>query len=272
MIRTLFLVPLIMLSMAFALSAQATGFDSSAWDNLLKKHVITLPGGQATQVDYTGIQTDRTQLERYLATTSGVSRADFDRWGKEEQLAFLINAYNAWTVELVLTGYPGMTSIKDLGNLFQSPWKRSFIPLLGETRSLDNIEHDLIRGSGRYNDPRIHFAVNCASIGCPALRPEAYVADRLNTQLEDATQKFLLDRTRNRFEGGTLKVSSIFKWYRADFEKGWRGANSLERFFTIYNQPLGLNTETANRLSKGKIAIDFLDYDWHLNATANRKP
>ena len=112
---------------------------------------------------------------KYLAATSAVSRAEFDRWVPADQLAFLVNAYNAWTVQLVLQGYPKIASIRDLGSLLQSPWKKRFVPLLGETRSLDEIEHSLIRGSGRYREPRAHFALNCASVGCPALRPEAYV-------------------------------------------------------------------------------------------------
>ncbi|MDZ4262270.1 MAG: DUF547 domain-containing protein, partial [Pseudomonadota bacterium] len=122
------------------LTAQAGTFDQSIWDVLLKKHVVSILYGQATQVDYTGMAADRRQLKQYLNATSEVSRTTFDSWGKEEQLAFLINAYNAWTLELVLTGYPDIESIKDLGSFFQSPWKKDFIPLLGETRSLDDIE------------------------------------------------------------------------------------------------------------------------------------
>ncbi|MGV8899289.1 MAG: DUF547 domain-containing protein [Burkholderiaceae bacterium] len=272
MIRIIMIALLALQGFVFALPVQAAGFDHSSWDILLKQHVTSVRGGQATQVDYAGLKAERGSLKKYLASTSGVARADFDKWSTSAQLAFLINTYNAWTVELVLTGYPGVASIKDLGSFVQSPWKKRFIPLLGETRSLDDIEHVLIRGSGRYNDPRIHFAVNCASIGCPALRPEAYVADRLNTQLDDATQKFLSDRTRNRLDGKTLKVSSIFKWYREDFEKGWRDANSLGRFLSLYRQPLGLDIETAKHLSAGEIAIEFSDYDWQLNSIVHRTP
>ena len=249
--------------------AQAKGLDSTPWDALLKKHVHVLRNGQASEVDYAGLKGDHAALLTYLASTSKVTQSEFDHWSSPAQLAFLINAYNAWTVELVLTGYPDIKSIKDLGSFIQSPWKKRFIPLLGETRSLDDIEHGLIRGSSRYNDPRIHFAVNCASIGCPALRMEAYVAERLNSQLEDATQMFLSDRTRNRVESDTLKVSSIFKWYRSDFEKGWRGANTLDQFLVLYRGPLGLNIDTASRPAAGKLGIEFLDYDWRLNVISS---
>lgn len=253
------------------MTAQAAGLDQFPWDSLLKEHVTPLRNGQATQVDYAGFSADRSKLKQYLASVSGIAPSEFDRWDRPSQLAFLINAYNAFTVELVLTGHPDVASIKDLGSLLRSPWKKRFIPLLGETRSLDDIEHGLIREAGRYAEPRIHFAVNCASIGCPALRPEAYIGERLEAQLENAARSFLSDRTRNRLEGNALKVSSIFKWYRSDFEKGWRNAGSLSEFFSLYRQPLALDESTSTRLKAGEIAIEFLDYDWRLNSKNSPK-
>ena len=251
--------------------AHAASFDQAAWDALLKKHVVTLRNGQSTQVDYAGFSADRGQLKKYLAAVSAVAPAEFDHWDRAAQLAFLINAYNANTIELILTAYPDLASIKDLGSLVRSPWKKRFIPLLGETRSLDDIEHSLIREAGHYAEPRIHFAVNCASVGCPALRSEAYAADRLDAQLEDAARSFLSDRTRNRVEANALKVSSIFKWYRGDFEKGWRGTNTLAGFFVLYRQPLELEDQAVDLLKTGKMNIDFLDYDWRLNSKDSRK-
>jgi len=251
--------------------ACAAAFDQSAWDALLKKHVTPLRNGQATQVDYAGFAADRGQLKQYLAAVSAVVPAEFDRWDRPAQLAFLINAYNANTVELILTAYPDVASIKDLGSLLRSPWKKRFIPLLGETRSLDDIEHGLIREDGKFAEPRIHFAVNCASVGCPALRAEAYTGEKLDAQLEDAAKSFLSDRTRNRVEGSALKVSSIFKWYRSDFEKGWRGASTLPAFFVLYRQPLELDDKAVDLLKSGKMNIDFLDYDWRLNSKDSRK-
>lgn len=253
-------------SMGFMLSARA-GFDNSVWDGLLKKNVIELKGGQASQVNYAGMQRDHAILKTYLNATSKVSQTEFDHWNKDEQLAFLINAYNVWTIELILTRYPKIDSIKDLGSLFSSPWKKAFIPFLGHSRSLDDIEQGLIRGSDRYKDPRIHFAVNCASIGCPALRREAFEANRLNSQLENSTQLFLQDRSRNYLDGNTLKVSSIFKWYYQDFEKGWKGINSVSQFLSLYADPLGLNKSQKEMLKNGNISIEYLPYDWHLNKT-----
>lgn len=261
-----------LLSVAFlglfsALVGATNTFDHGQWDALLKQHVLPLNGGQATQVDYQGFADDKAQLDRYLADLSQVDNADFDNWSKDEQLAFLINAYNAWTVDLILTKWPDLDSIKDLGSFFRSPWSKSFIPLLGETRSLDDIEHNLIRGSDRYQDPRIHFAVNCASIGCPALRNQAYTGEQLEAQLEQQTQLFLEDRSRNRIEGGKLALSSIFKWYREDFEKGWKEYDSLESFLVNYAVSLSLTPEDITQLKEKKMSIRFLDYDWALNKT-----
>jgi hypothetical protein len=249
-----------------AVNADATTFDHSQWDTLLKNNVEVREGGTATKVDYQAMARERQVLAGYLDRLAKISREQFDSWPKDEQLAFLINAYNAWTVELILTKYPDLQSIKELGSLFQSPWKKEFIPLLGEKRSLDDIEHGLIRGSGRYNDPRIHFAVNCASIGCPALSNQAYRGDILEEQLEEATALFLSDRSRNRLSDGELHISSIFKWYREDFERGWRGAATLPRFLALYKDSLGLGDAEAGKLAAGKIAIRFLDYDWKLNS------
>lgn len=244
---------------------RAKDFDHNAWDILLKAHVLSKGQGKVTVVGYQGMAADRDKLKDYLDDLSSVSFQRFDRWSKDEQLAFLINAYNAWTVELILSAWPDLDSIKDLGGLFSSPWRKDFIPLLKEIRSLDNIEHGLIRGSGRYNDPRIHFAVNCASIGCPALRDEAYVAERLDRQLDQQTRLFLSDQSRNYVEDNTVMLSSLFKWYREDFTKGWLGSSRLEDFLLAYADSLGVDTTLAEKLRTGEAKIRFLPYDWKLN-------
>jgi len=254
-----------LLLMLFPVSAQAQGFDHAAWEGLLKRNVVLVRGGVASQVRYDGMARDRAALKSYLAGAGKVSRATFDGWSKPDQLAFLINVYNAATVELILTAYPNVKSIKDLGSLFQGPWAKPFISLFGETISLDAIEHGMIRGSGRYNDPRIHFAVNCASIGCPALGRAAFRGATLDAQLDAAAKGFLADHTRNRVQGNGVAVSSIFKWYRGDFEKGWRGARTLPAFFALYADSLGLSPDAAAKARAGQLSIGFLDYNWQLN-------
>lgn len=251
---------------ALTLSASAwAAHDHSAWDDLLQSNVVMTDDGASTKVNYGKFKEDRTKLQSYLTNLSTIDQSEFDSWSKDEQLAFLINAYNAWTVELILTKYPDLKSIKDLGSIVRSPWKRNFIPLFGDTVSLDHIEHDLIRGSGRYNDPRIHFAVNCASIGCPALHKSAYAGNRLASQLDAATKSFLQDRSRNRLKNGKLEISSIFKWYRRDFEDGWQGSRKLNEFLAIYGDALGLTKDQQTKLRAGKMKIRFLNYDWQLN-------
>ena len=243
-------------------------FDHSAWDNLLKANVIELRGGQATQVDYGAMLKSRSELGAYLANIASVSKADFELWSHNEQLAFLINAYNAWTVEFVLTGYPNLNSIKDLGSFFSSPWSKSFIPLFGEKVSLDDIEHGMIRGWNRYNEPRIHFAVNCAAIGCPALVATAFTAANLEAQLELNTRFFLADSSRNYYQDGRFYLSKIFDWYAEDFEKGWGGYNSLAEFITNYQAPLNLPADGLQSLTSGRMKVRYTTYDWGLN----RKP
>lgn len=257
---------LLFCTLLFVPHVQGADFDHSGWGYLLKEHVRVLENGKASQVDYEGVAEKRDALSNYLNKLSAVSKDEFDSWSTDEQLAFLLNGYNSWTVELILTEYPDLESIKDLGSLFQSPWKKRFIPLFGETRSLDDIEHGLIRGSGRYNDPRIHFAANCASIGCPALRAEPYFGTDLQRQLDEATSLFLKDRSRNRLDGRVLKVSSIFKWYREDFNKGWQNIESLEQFFADHAEDFELTEEQTKQVATGKIKIEFLDYDWKLNS------
>ncbi len=249
----------------WAETVEPSAFDHGRWNRLMATHVLPINGGQATALDYQGMKADRQDLKQYLNALSSVSETQFNQWSQQDQLAFLINAYNAWTVELILTTWPDLTSIKDLGGLFSSPWSKEFVSLLGKTRTLDDIEHGLIRGSSRYNDPRIHFAVNCASIGCPALRTEAYHGSRLDQQLDEQTTLFLSDRNRNHVENATIKLSVIFKWYREDFEKGWQGFNRLEDFLLIHADELGLSNAMAKKLKTGDADIEFLDYDWRLN-------
>jgi len=250
---------------AWADALKPVAFDHERWGRLLAAYVHPVNDGKTTVVDYQGLKSNQQDLKRYLSALSSVSEAQFNQGAKQDQLAFLINAYNAWTVELVLTSWPDIESIKDLGGFFSSPWSKEFVTLLGKTRTLDDIEHRLIRNSGRYNDPRIHFAVNCASIGCPDLRAEAYDGSRLDQQLDEQTALFLEDRSRNRVEGDVLKLSPIFKWYREDFEKNWHGFNRLEDFLLAHANHLGLSDAMVKKLNNGDADIEFLDYDWRLN-------
>lgn len=249
-------------------AAQAT-FDHqhAAWNALLKAHVVLAASGNASALRYAGMQRDREALRAYLAALSAVSAEDYNAWTRPQQLAFLINAYNAYTVELILTRYPGVKSIKGLGSFLQSPWKKNFFRLLGTERSLDDVEHGLIRAPGVFDDPRIHMAVVCASVGCPMLRNEAFVAERLDAQLDDGLRRFLSDRTRNRYDPSTrtLQVSKLFDWYRNDFEQGHRGLDSLQTLFARHAEVLADTPAAQGEIVAGRARIVFLDYDWSLN-------
>jgi len=254
---------------AFAPQALAEPFDHryAAWSALLARHVMPLRGGQASNVRYAGMAAERASLKGVLDALSVVDDASFRAFTRAQQMAFLINAYNAFTVELILTKYPKLDSIKDLGSLFSSPWKPKWITLLGAKVSLDDIEHVMLRQRGRYDDPRVHFAVNCASIGCPPLREEAFVADRLEAQLDEQTLRFMSDRSRNRFDAarGRLEVSKIFDWYGEDFRLGHRGIRSLPGFMARYAQVLADAPAERERIRDERVEIGFLDYDWKLN-------
>ncbi len=247
--------------------AAAQTFDHShaAWTTLLKKHVVLLGGGKASQARYAGFASDSSALKAYTDSLSAVSSTAFNAFSKPQQMAFLINAYNAFTVALILTRYPKLASIRDLGTLLSNPWKPKFIVLLGTEMSLDNIEHDTLRAKGRYDDPRIHFAVNCASIGCPMLREEAFVGDRLEAQLDEQSLRFMSDRSRNRFADGKLQLSKIFDWYGDDFKQGHKGITSLGAFAARYANQLADAPAERDRIKAQGLEIGFLDYDWKLN-------
>jgi hypothetical protein len=242
----------------FLHAGQVFAFDHAhgAWDGLLKKHVVVLDGGKASQLRYAGMARERGALRSYLEDISSVKEAEFEGWSKPEQMAFLINAYNAFTVEKILTRYPDIRSVWDFGKLFGNPFKDEFFSLLGKKASLDWIEHENLRK--RYRDLRIHFALNCASVGCPMLREEAYAAARLERQLEEQAARFLSDGSRNRAAAGRLEVSKIFDWYKEDFEP-------RQAYFAKQSQLLAGDAESRKQVAEGRAPLSFLDYDWSLN-------
>lgn len=219
------------------------------WDRLLHAHV------RQGVVDYTGLRgPGRPELDAYLGELSSV--ASTASWSRSEALAFWINAYNAWTVKLVVD-HPGVTSIKKITTV-GSPWKLSFIPMRAtgaDTISLDDIEHGVLRP--RFADPRIHVAVVCASVSCPPLRNEAYVPARLDAQLDDQARTFLADARHNRVdtERRVLRLSSLFDWYAEDFSASGGVRGFLER----HGPPAMVQA------ARDGWPIEHLDYDWGLN-------
>jgi hypothetical protein len=262
-----------------ASQAQA-GFDHThaAWDALLGRHVRLATDGRSSRVDYAGMRADRAALGTFLKTVSAVGAAEYAGWTKPQQYAFLANAYNAFTVEKILTRWPNLKSIRDFGTLIGSPWKDRFFTLLGKPQHLDGIEHETMRAAGVFDEPRVHVAVNCASIGCPLLDRKALVgssAAALDAQLEDLMRRFMADRTRNRYNAQTksLELSKIFDWYADDFRKGGKsflgyvGFGSVSEVGARYADLLADSEADRALLRAQQAKVSHLDYDWSLNAT-----
>lgn len=220
--------------------------DHTAWTELLSKYVE-----DNGMVNYQGFIDDKTQLEAYLEVLS--NNAPGDTWTDNEKLAYWINAYNAFTVKLIVDNYP-LESIKDLNPTLSVPtvntiWSKEWFQIGGEDFSLDRIEHKILRKE--FEEPRIHFAVNCASISCPVLRPEAYTAKEVGRQLDEQARIFLNDPSRNTITEKRIEVSKIFSWFGGDFKKG----QSLVEFIDRYTKV------DIDRKAK----VRFMKYDWNLN-------
>jgi len=218
--------------------------DHSLYGELLAKYVTD------GVVDYKAFKREEDTLDQYLRMLDGTNPEELLR---NEQLALYINAYNAYTIKLILEHYP-VDSIKDIGGWFKGPWKIRFCKIGGKTLTLDEIEHDIIRP--RFKDPRVHFAVNCASKGCPPLISKPYQGPILDQQLDRSARSFLNNRERNRLEGSTLSVSKIFKWFEGDFD------GDVVAFFLKYAEG-----DLKDRLvaKRDQIEIEYLHYDWRLN-------
>lgn len=220
--------------------------DHSKWTELLQKYV-----NDKGFVNYKGMIQDKSKLNAYTEDLS--KNPPQSSWSENEKLAYWINAYNAFTVKLIVDNYP-LESIKDLNPTIAIPtvstvWTKKWFQIGGEDFSLDRIEHKILRKD--FEEPRIHFAVNCASFSCPPLRAEAYVGSQVDAQLDEQARRFINDSVRNKISKDKIEISQIFSWFKGDFTEG----QSLIEFL--------------NRYSKVKIDsgadVDHMDYDWSLN-------
>lgn len=248
----------------------------STLTSIFSKNVAMVAGGKKSTVNYKNMSTAEVNsaVNAMLALDKNTVMKKFS---KSERLAYFINLYNVLTVKLIKDNYKTVkkgNSIKKIGSIFKGPWDQKFFTLFGKEHTLNDIEHGFIRGdkSGfaqstkEYNDPRIHFAVNCASKGCPALLNKAFTAANLEKTLQKTMVSFLKDRSRNYVEDGeTLYLSSIFKWYKKDFSRGLKGYKSLEDFAAKNAQYLSDKPAEVAALKAKKLSISFSDYDWTLN-------
>jgi hypothetical protein len=218
-----------------------------AFDELLKKHV-----SKDGIVNYKGFFQDNAKLDKYLELLSN-NAPDRAKWSKEEQLAYWINAYNAFTVKLIVDNYP-VKSIQDLHPKVKIPlvntvWHIKFFKIGGQEASLDEIEHKILRKE--FEEPRIHFAINCASFSCPPLLNEAFVPEKIEQQLDKVARTFVNDTKRNKITADKIEISSIFSWFKSDFTKKGSLIDYLNQYCTIKIKP--------------NAKVSHLDYDWSLN-------
>jgi Protein of unknown function, DUF547 len=224
--------------------AQIKPITHELFDTLLKKYV-----DNKGNVNYEGFKKDKVLLDNYLDLLS--KNPPTTDWTQEDQLAYWINAYNAFTISLVAKHYP-IASIKDIkpGIAFiNSVWDIKFIKIGNETYDLNNIEHSILRK--KFSEPRIHFAINCASYSCPRLRNGAYTAANLEAQLTEAARSFLADTTKNDITQNFISISKIFDWFTGDFKK----KGNLIDFLNLY-APVRINR---------KAKIEYKEYVWTLN-------
>jgi hypothetical protein len=226
--------------------SDSSGVDHTQWTELLEKYV-----DENGLTDYAGLQQDKEALLNY--TTHLSQNPPAESWNKDDQLAYWINAYNAFTVLLIVENYP-IESIKDLNPSFSIPtirsvWTKDWFKIGEEDFSLDRIEHKILRKA--FDEPRIHFAINCASISCPILRSEAYYGHEIDKQLNEQARLFINDPSRNILQKDEVKLSLVFNWFGGDFKKG----QSLIQFINRY-----ADIEIDNNAK-----ISFVKYDWNLN-------
>ncbi len=249
-IRGLFGPAPVTLKEVYEAKPDGPSFDHSGYDGLVKAHV-----DEDGWVDYEGIRSESPKLDEYIES---IAQADFGALGRDEKLALLINAYNAFTIRLILDYYP-VESIKDIPS---KRWEDKRWTIGGTTYTLNQIEHEQIRP--KFKEPRIHFALVCAAIGCPILRNEAYTGERVEEQLEDQARYvhthdrwFQFDR-----EKGVVRLTKLYDWYGGDFAQV---AGSALQYAARYAPKLEKALESAR-----PPRIEWLDYDWTLNDVKNR--
>jgi len=225
------------------------------YQNVLSEFVVN------NHVNYAGLKAQPVELQAYLATLSQVKESDYKAWGKSQQMAYLINLYNAATLKLIIQHYP-VNSIHDIGSIFRNAWQKKFILLFGKQVSLDYVEHDLLRD--KFADARIHFALVYAAKSCPPLRQEAYLAHKLDQQLDEQGRLFLADPSKNRIDLAEKRIylSKIFSWFKEDFRDD--GEDILD-VISPYLPP-----HIVKQMQQTRFHVYYMDYDWALNEATGK--
>ncbi|MBE9170552.1 DUF547 domain-containing protein [Pleurocapsales cyanobacterium LEGE 06147] len=218
------------------------------------------------RVDYEKLKNNRQKLDKFNAAIGSVTPNIYESWTDEEKIAFLINAYNSLTLQAIVDNYP-TESIRDIPGV----WERKKFKVIGQEMTLNDIEHETLRKE--FDEPRIHMALVCASIGCPKLRTEPFMGEKLNAQLDEQTRVFLANPDNFRIDRDSQRVyvSSIFKWFGEDFEKSYgkkenfANLNGKETAFINFISQY-LSPAEREYLTRGGYKVSYLDYDWSLNA------
>jgi len=234
--------------------ASTERLDHSEWGVFLDEYLIADHPSGVNRLEYADVDGDgRARLDEYVAYLEGVGVSGLNR---DEQLAYWINLYNAATAKLIVDNYP-VDSIRDIkpGVFASGPWDMELLEVEGEALTLNDVEHRIIRPI--WQDNRIHYVVNCASIGCPNLYPEPLTGDNWDRIFEESAVAYITHPRGVRFEGNRLVLSSIFEWYVADFGGDLEGVIDHLREYT--------DAETAQRLQSHSGRVQY-EYDWSLNA------
>jgi hypothetical protein len=235
---------ILLVSIIFSIGVNAQKPSHDQWNDLLKKYV-----SDKGKVNYKGFIKDSLQLNKYLVQLSKNPPAK--DWSRNEQMAYWINAYNAFTVQLITRNYP-VKSIKEIGGkvpFVNSTWDIKFINIGNEKLDLNNIEHTRLRK--QFGDPRIHFSLVCASVSCPKLLNEAYYPAKLDAQLDAQARDFLADPLKNKPGTDSAQLSKIFDWFKGDFTKKTDLVTFLNQYSKVKMKP--------------SVKITYLDYNWNLN-------
>ena len=244
--RTFFFLTAVM-TVIFAEARSVPKLDNRLYAELLSKH--TRDG----LVDYASFKAEHPKLKQYLAYLAGINPDELNR---DDAFAYYINLYNAATIDLVLENYPGIDSIKDIGGFFGKPWKIEFITLKGKKVHLDHVEHEILRPT--YKDPRLHFAVNCASLGCPPLYAKPFEGETIDATLDELARQNMADPAHTRLDGDDLYVSKVFDWFGED----WGGKEDKIAFVRKHSAP-----DQAAKIDRldSNLDLKYSDWDWTLN-------
>jgi hypothetical protein len=274
----LFMVSSVFSSQTLAAEPEKKGFDYSEFAETLKINV-----DDVGMVNYRKLKAEPQKLRAFVIELENLDRKDFDKWSDNEKIAFWLNAYNALTLKVIIDNYPIKSSFfrsriypKNSIRQIAGVWDKIKFRVMGQNLTLGHIEHKILRM--KFDEPRIHMAMVCAAFGCPPLRNEPYIGDKLQEQLDDQARRFLTNPEKFKIASADSRIylSPIFKWFAADFIKKHGPENSIGRHNKEESAVLNFIASYLDKVRKdyvlaGKFKIKYLKYDWSLNEQQTKK-